>query len=87
MGIVQRVNDELQVGLEGILIRVVTISDILLDLLQALKHVDGGLLVALRGVLEIGERALELERRIIIVDEASGHGRVERHARQAFVHV
>jgi hypothetical protein len=61
MSIMQRVDEELHVSLEGILICVVASGDILLDLLQALKNVNTRLLVALRRMFEIGEIRLKLQ--------------------------
>lgn len=84
VGIVQRKDQELQVCFKDILIFVVPGRYVLLDLLQALKNVDGRLLVSLRGIPEICERALKLEGGVVVVDETRRHRVVEGDACQAF---
>lgn len=69
----------LHVGFERVLIGVEARSDIVFDLLQAALEVDGRLLIAWRRLLQIGKRALEGDRGIVIVNEPEGDSLVERN--------
>ena len=53
MSIVHRVDEKLQIGLEGILVFIRSRINVLLDEFQSLEHIGGRLLISLWGILEI----------------------------------
>ena len=53
MGVMHRVDEKLQIGLEGILVFIKSRINVLLDEFQPLEHIGGRLLISLWGILEI----------------------------------
>jgi hypothetical protein len=76
---VKRIGQKLEIGLEVVLIRVCTRINSLLYPFELCNYINRWLLVALRRVLEVGERALELDRVVPVFYESGGDRRVERY--------
>lgn len=72
MSIMHTIDEQLDVGLEDILVFVETGVHVVADLLKLLQDVDRRLLVACWRVLQIGKCAMKLEGLVVIVDETSG---------------
>jgi hypothetical protein len=73
----------LHIGFKCVLIRVDTRSDVVLDLLEATLEVNSRLLIAWRRLFQVGKRALEGDRGVVIVEESKSNGRVKRNTVKA----
>lgn len=80
MRVVGRVDQILQSDFKRVLVWERSIINILLDPLETLKQVYRGLLVARWWILQIGQRALELNAINIVFQKSSGNSRDERYA-------
>lgn len=80
MRVVGRVDQILQSDFKRVLVWERSIINILLDPLETLKQVYRGLLVARWWILQIGQRALELNAINIVIQKSSGNSWDERYA-------
>lgn len=80
MRVVGRVDQILQSDFKRVLVWERSIINILLDPLETLKQVYRGLLVARWWILQIGQRALELNAINIVFQKSSGNSWDERYA-------
>lgn len=80
-----RVDQVLQGGFEGILVFERPLCDILLYLLETGQNVNGGLLVSCRWGFQVCQGRLKLDGIVIIFNESSRNGGIERDAGEASI--
>jgi len=77
----------LDIEFETVLILVMTRLHLCFYLCQSRQHIDCRLLVSLRGISEVSERAMELQCGVVVIEKTKGRRSVEGNAKKTFVDI